>query len=150
MNHKKVTWREVSTLSKKLSKLVFKQIKNLDDYSVVGLSRGGLIPAVIISQTLNLRQVHSLGIQSYNNKTQADAELYQVPNFSNMKKVILVDDLADTGNSFLAALSMLEKKEVITATLYKKDCSTYVPTCYAENISSDFWLDFPWEPFKLE
>ena len=64
MVHKKVTWREVNSLSKKLSKIIFGKLKNLDDYTVVGVSRGGLVPAVLISQILSLRQVHSLGIQS--------------------------------------------------------------------------------------
>jgi len=149
MVHKKVTWREVNFLSKKLSKIIFEKLKNLDDYTVVGVSRGGLVPAVLISQILNLRQVHSLGIQSYKNETQSDVELYQVPNFSNMKKIILIDDLADTGNSFNITLKMLEGKEVITAALFKKDKSSYEPICYAKNISSDYWLDFPWESVIL-
>ena len=67
----------------------------------------------------------------------------------NMKKIILIDDLADTGNSFNTALKMLEGKDVTTATLFKKDKSTYDPTCYAKNISSDYWLDFPWKSVIL-
>lgn len=145
MDHKSITWREFISHTKKLSKKVAKKIGNPDDYNVVGLSRGGLIPAVIISHALNIRKVHCLGLQSYTDQAKNEIQLYQVPTFSDMNKIIIVDDLADSGDSLATVTSMIKDKEYITATVYKKTDSKFIPSVYSVEIPQEIWLDFPWE-----
>jgi len=145
MEHKSVAWREFISLSKKLAKKLSKKIGNPDDYNVVGLSRGGLIPAVIVSHALNIRKVHCLGLQSYTDQAKNEIQLYQVPTFSDMNKIIIVDDLADTGDSLNTVSAMLKDKEYVTATVYKKSQSKFNPTVYGLEIPQEIWLDFPWE-----
>lgn len=61
-------------------------------------------------------------------------------------RVLLVDDVADTGKTLAAAtsyISMHGPEEVKTATLYLKPWSMLQPDYYGE--VTDAWIIFPWE-----
>ncbi len=62
------------------------------------------------------------------------------------KKVLVVDDVADTGESLILVRSHLEEQgatEVKIATIYYKPWSVIVPDYYEKETSS--WIIFPWE-----
>lgn len=145
MEKTKVTWRGVMTLCGKIVKKLKDKYPNVLDYEVVGLSRGGLIPAVIISNMLNIRKVYSIGLKSYVEQEKSHAELYQVPNFSEMSKVLLIDDISDTGDSFLHCKEMLVNKDLITASLFLKEKTKFVPDIIGKKVVNDNWVVFPWE-----
>jgi hypothetical protein len=62
------------------------------------------------------------------------------------KKVLLVDDLADTGESLRLAKEHLEKQgavEVLVATVYRKPSSVVTPDFYEKE--TERWVVFPWD-----
>jgi hypothetical protein len=62
------------------------------------------------------------------------------------KKVLLVDDIADTGESLLTAMEHLKErgaKSIFVVTLVKKPHSKVVPDLYVKETSA--WVVFPWE-----
>jgi len=62
------------------------------------------------------------------------------------KKVLVVDDVTDTGESLRVVQSHLEERgatEVKTATVYYKPWSLVVPDYYEKETRS--WVVFPWE-----
>jgi len=62
------------------------------------------------------------------------------------KKVLVVDDVADTGESLRLVRSHLEEQgatEVKTATIYYKPWSVIIPDYYEKETRS--WIIFPWE-----
>jgi len=62
------------------------------------------------------------------------------------KKVLVVDDVADTGKSLHLVRSHLKENgatEVKIATIYYKPWSTLIPDWYEKETSS--WVIFPWE-----
>ncbi len=116
---------------------------------IVGVSRGGWIPARIMSDLLENPNLATLTAEFYvgiaeTRKEPSITQPISVP--VEGKKVLVVDDLADTGKSLKPVTSHLKNQgasEVRTATIYYKPWSTTVPDYYEKE--SRFWIVFPWE-----
>jgi hypothetical protein len=116
---------------------------------IIGVARGGLVPARIISDLLGNVELGVVGVGFYTNI----AETKEQPNITmgisttvKDKKVLIIDDVADTGQSLQTVknyLTTLGAKEVKTATIYYKPWSTIKPNFYARK--SRKWIIFPWE-----
>ena len=116
---------------------------------IVGVSRGGWPPARIMSDLLenpelaNARAEFYLGVA----KTKGDPVITQPVSTSvTDKKVLIVDEVADTGKSLRLVKSHLEEQgatEVKIMTIYYKPWSIVVPDWYAKETSC--WVVFPWE-----
>ena len=115
------------------------------DYEIVGISRGGLVPAVVISNLLGIRKVHSLGLKTYKDQQKDGAEIYQIPDLACSNKVLLIDDISDTGESFVIVKNLYSHKELITVSIYMKEKTRFIPDVVGENVDNDVWVVFPWE-----
>lgn len=64
-----------------------------------------------------------------------------------VKKVLVVDDIADSGDTLEAVMEYLEKKyediEFVSCTLFYKKTSLYEPHFWINE--ADDWIDFFWE-----
>jgi hypothetical protein len=116
---------------------------------VVGVSRGGWPPARVLSDLLdnpnlaNVRAEFYLGIA----ETKGDPTLTQPVSMKvEGKKVLIVDEIADTGKSLkLIKKHIIEEGavEVKIATIYYKPWSVIKPDYYEKETSR--WVVFPWE-----
>lgn len=116
---------------------------------VVGVSRGGWPPARVLSDLLdnpnlaNARAEFYLGIA----ETKGDPTLTQPVSMKvEGKKVLIVDEIADTGKSLkLIKKHIIEEGaiEVKIATIYYKPWSVIKPDYYEKETSR--WVVFPWE-----
>lgn len=141
-----VSWRSIMSLCTKIVRELKDRYPNILDYEIVGLSRGGLIPSVIISNMLNIRKVYSIGLRTYADQEKAsNAEVYQVPDIGPMQKILLIDDISDSGDSFISIKEMLENKDVVTASLFLKKRTKFIPDVYAKKAKDESWIVFPWE-----
>ena len=140
-----VTWRKAMSLCSRIVGQLKDRYPNVVDYDIIGLSRGGLIPSVIISNMLNIRKVYALGMRSYTEQEKTDTEVYQVPDILSMRKILLIDDISDTGESFKQTSEMLVGKEVITVSLFFKDKTIFVPNVFGKKVKNNNWVVFPWE-----
>lgn len=126
--------------------------------SVIGLSRGGLIPATIIANYLNIRHVYSIGLASYEMDKQGNVcisrhDVYQrIPSNSRCLKrgerVLIVDDISDKGTTFQHVMNTYMTKaecDVTTLSLFIKPETTYIPDMYHKCVPQDEWIIFPWE-----
>ena len=62
-------------------------------------------------------------------------------------RVLVVDDVSDSGNSLIVVKKYIEGKgasEVKLATLHHKPWSKFKPDYFAEEVSE--WIIYPWEP----
>jgi len=125
---------------------------------IIGLARGGLVPATIIANMLGIRKVYSIGIASYQMSEGGiefggDINVYQqlpvnCSDISNGDNVLIVDDISDKGNTFNRAESMIQDTfncKVRTLALYTKPCTAHVPTYFYKQVPQDCWVVFPWE-----
>jgi xanthine phosphoribosyltransferase len=65
------------------------------DY-IVGLTRGGLVPAVIMSNTLNI-PMHTLKVNLRDHVEGSESNLWMSEDAFNGKNILIVDDINDTG-----------------------------------------------------
>ena len=121
------------------------------DYDfIVGVGRGGLIPATMLAYKLK-KTVRAIGIKTYDNMTQADNYmLYQSIDVDKSKptKVLVVDDICDTGNTLKIIQDMFNDYDHLDlefASLFTKDKSSHLVDYYGLSVADSIWLDFPWE-----
>ena len=116
---------------------------------IVGISRGGWVPARIISDLLEIPKLANIAVEFYEGvaKTKDKPVITQPVSVSvENKKVLLVDDLTDTGKSLSLVNSHLTAKgalDIKIATIYHKPWSRIVPHYYQKETKN--WIIFPWE-----
>jgi hypoxanthine phosphoribosyltransferase len=116
---------------------------------LVGISRGGWLPTRVLSDLLDNPYITIVGIEYYVGvaETNPEPKLTQhIPVSVLEKKILLVDDVVDTGKSAMlikAYLSQEGAKETKILTLYCKPWSSVKPDFYREETSD--WIVFPWE-----
>lgn len=140
-----VTWKEFHTLSQNLADSILRQKIPLDD--IVAIARGGLSLGLILTDFLQ-KPISTITVQSY-----TDIEKQGLVGITSKlgktirgKKILLVDDIADTGKTFLRAISYLKRLKpasVTTASLFYKPHSTYRPDFFAQQTSA--WILLPHE-----
>ena len=121
--------------------------------SVVGVSRGGLIPATIIAEKMNVRELRTVGVRSYALNgigKRSTSVLYQSCSPYLSGDVLLIDDIADTGETFNFLLDHFGKNKninsITTCSLFVRRSSNYIPDYYHTDIVGNDWIVFPWEP----
>jgi hypoxanthine phosphoribosyltransferase len=115
---------------------------------VIAPVRGGLMFGVIASHKLN---VPMIPVQ-YSSKNGAGDDKNH-PNViikldESIKTVLLVDDIADSGNTLkeIAALYSASGVRVITAVFHYKEGSVFVPDLYYWRIPADSeFINYPYE-----
>jgi len=141
------TWEEIYELLLSLADKIRKESFKPD--VIVGVSRGGWAPARIMSDLLENPELANVKAEFYLGvaETKGEPVITQPVSMSVQgKRILVVDDVADTGKSLhLVRLHLMEKgaAEVKIATLYYKPWSILVPDYYESKTSS--WIIFPWE-----
>lgn len=126
---------------------VSQQIKALGVHIdlVVGILRGGFIPAYLIAHNLDTN-LHTITWQTRDGNTQEVSDYVQ-SQISDGKNVLFVDDINDSGRT-LTEISQVYNPQsttnVLTATLCSKETSSFLVDFSALDIG-DEWIVFPWE-----
>jgi hypoxanthine phosphoribosyltransferase len=116
---------------------------------IVGVTRGGWVPARVLSDLLGVPDFATVRVEFYLGVTETRNEPVLIQGVSAAvtgKKVLIVDDVADTGKSLqLAREHVLQQgaTEVKIATVYRKPWSVIKPDYYETETSC--WVVFPWE-----
>jgi hypoxanthine phosphoribosyltransferase len=140
------SWDEVYDLCIKVAEQV-RASGNIPDI-LVGVARGGLAPARVIADLLELRRVEVVQCESYDYiERNAKPKVGEFPReLVQGQKVLLVDDVADTGGSIIAINERFESFNpdwMGIAVLYKKPWNKATIDYFAAE--TDAWIIFPWE-----
>ena len=116
---------------------------------IVGVCRGGWTPARVMSDLLENANTASIRIEFYlapgvTAKKPVISQAIMVP--VKGVNVLVVDDVADTGESLKVAVEHLDvcgAKAIKTATIYYKPQSIFKPDFFI--IQTEQWIIFPWE-----
>jgi xanthine phosphoribosyltransferase len=117
--------------------------------AVVAIARGGLVPAAIVARELNIRVVESVAIKSYDHQNQGQVRILkpiseQVLESARVgKRVLIVDDLVDTGATARIVREMLPGAHF--ATVYAKPKGREMVDTFITEVSQDTWIFFPWD-----
>lgn len=116
---------------------------------IVGVCRGGWPPARVMSDLLGNPQMANVKAEFYLGvaETKGEPIITQPVSVSvRDKRVLVVDDVADTGKSLRLVklhLQDLGAADVKIVTLYYKPWSIITPDYYEKKTSH--WIIFPWE-----
>lgn len=148
-NQKQLTfsWQEFREYSEIVAMAI---IKKKESYSqIIAIARGGFYLGDYLSRRLSL-PLSVIMSQSYTPDNQQEKLLlgnlsYIIP---PSQKVLLVDDLLDTGVTMTKTKAMLEKTwgvQVDTAVIWQKSHSLLEADYYHSITPSDYWIRQPFE-----
>jgi len=128
--------------------LLIKQVEEFNPQVIVAIARGGLTLAHAMAEGLNIRDVQSIRTELYDATNKRDTlSLFGTCSFKNNAKVLVVDDIADSGETLEAVMKNLQELhsnvDFQSATLFYKDSSIVEPNFWI-NEAND-WIDFFWE-----
>jgi len=117
--------------------------------AVVAIARGGLVPATIVARELNIRVVETVSMKSYDHQNKGEVRILKaiapevLAKARNGGKVLIVDDLVDTGATARAVREMLPGAHF--ATVYAKPMGREMVDTFITEVSQDTWIFFPWD-----
>lgn len=144
-----VSWIEYHTLAQKLAATILSDKKPYDE--IVAIARGGLTLGHLLSDFLRI-PISTITIQSYTDiQTQGNVTITKkIQGSIAGKRVLLVDDVADSGKTIQRAVSYLRHlnpKQVTTVTMFYKPRSVVRPDYFARQTTR--WILFPYEPTEM-
>ena len=155
-----VNWKEYNNTVEKLAIMIDESGYKPD--ILIGIMRGAAPMIDVLSRLFKLKCAY-LAVESYSGKGVEDEqgdivfsrEMSSIaPNMGG--KILLCDDLSDTGITFNKSIDWLNKykpikgkiKDIKTATLWKKKKSTFEPDFCAMNLSGNPWIVQPFEIYE--
>ncbi|MDW8033730.1 MAG: phosphoribosyltransferase [Nitrososphaerota archaeon] len=147
MEFEVVSWEHFYQLTLELVDKVLKSGYKPD--VIIGISRGGLVPLRIFSDEFEDVEVGIIRVVFYEDvkKTGNEPKIVQDVNVDvSGRKVLIVDDVADTGRSLETVRKHIQNKgasSVKIATVYYKPWSILKPDYYVKK--TEKWIIFPHE-----
>ena len=125
---------------------------------IVAIARGGMLPAGAISYALGVKANGAINVEFYTGvgKTMAEPEILEpYMDISSLegKRVLIVDDVADSGKTLKLIMDLISEKglsmggdsakvDARSATIYLKPTSIIKPDYVFKQ--TDKWINFPW------
>lgn len=130
-------------------------IDDPSEWGIVAISRGGLMPAQVVAYRTEITMVRTVCAQSYQGAEQGSVRLSSEHPFTPFAicpdKILIIDDLVDTGNTLAAVHHFVtagcrNTPHVVTAVAILKEHNrrTYDPTVFGKQLP-DAWIHFPYE-----
>jgi xanthine phosphoribosyltransferase len=125
------------------------EVKPFEADAILAIARGGLTLSHAMAEGLNIRNVQSIRTELYDNECKrSELSLFGKCVFhQHVKKVLVVDDIADSGETLAFIMKYLNKnfKGVAfkSSTLFYKKSSIYEPDFWINEANA--WIEFFWE-----
>jgi uncharacterized protein len=148
-----LTWKALGTCLKRLETQIRESHTPIS--SLVAVSRGGLIPAVFLSNHLKVTDIHIISVrrnltdERYSEKRPAKVEWISDARSLKEGNILLVDDVVGDGDTIRAAALTLAPRAslIVTAAIACMRRALVKPTFRA--LTLDAWVVFPWEEFRV-
>ena len=144
-----ISWNKLEMLAAQLARTI--EASGFKPDYVVGIAMGGLIPLALVADRLKVKRVATISARSYDEKTKKRGKLVisHVPQIkARGKKILLVDEIADTGETFKAVSEVLRDKcgakNIKTAAIVVNTTHCRIPPDFSA-MNVDKWVVFPWD-----
>lgn len=155
MKHLYVTWPEYHRLTERLALQVYESGWQFD--SILCLARGGLRVGDVMSRIYQM-PLAILAASSYREAAgtvQGDLDIAEYITITRGRprgRVLLVDDLVDSGVTIVRVIDHLKRRfpeitEVRTAVLWYKGCSQVKPDFFVDFLPENPWIHQPFEEY---
>ena len=114
--------------------------------AVVAITRGGLVPAMIVARELDIRTIDTISVKSYHKQEQGGLKVLKSPDPALMgdgEGILVIDDLVDSGRTLELVRQMYPKAHF--GTVYAKPKGKPMVQDYVTEVSQDTWIFFPWD-----
>jgi hypoxanthine phosphoribosyltransferase len=142
-----LTWEQFGVAARELAKAVVDS--GFEPDLIMSITRGGMLPAGALSYAMGIKNLHIINVEFYtgvNTRLALPVLLPPVPAAVDLsaKKVLIVDDVADTGETLRMVRDFCAEHvaETRTAVLYEKPASV-VKCDYVWKRTAE-WISFPW------
>ena len=121
-----------------------------DDFdALIAVARGGMTMAHLLGEYLNIRHVYAVNAIGYDDTCKLDTlQVFNLPDMQTARKALIVDDIADSGETLKAVAACLKRAYPAiafqTATLFYKPEKSAVEPDYWVKEAHDEWIDFFW------
>lgn len=135
-------------LFKEDTKELVKKSKDYEPDVLLAIARGGLTLAHLMSEAMNMRNLYTLNSIHYEGELKLDTfNIFNIPDISHAKKVLIIDDIVDSGETMEEILKILKEKfpyvEFRLATLFYKKTAVLQPDYSVREATQ--WINFFWE-----
>ncbi len=116
---------------------------------IVAIARGGVTFGHFLAEKLNLREFYTLNSIHYDDIIKLDSiNIYNIPKIPQKSRVLIVDDIVDSGDTMLAVIERLKglypSCEFKTGTIFYKKEALFQPDFKIHH--ADEWIHFFWNP----
>ena len=153
--HLYVSYDEYHNLIEKLAIKIHQSDWHFD--TILCLARGGMRPGDILSRVFDkpLAIMSTSSYRSDSGTVQGNLDIARfitTPKGEIAGKVLLVDDLADSGHTLKAVINLLKNNyapitELRSAVLWTKAMSTFAPDYSVEFLPTNPWIHQPFEGY---
>ena len=116
--------------------------------TILAVARGGMTLAHALSMTLDVRNLQSIRVESYDGESQRErVSILGSGDLGDSKRVLVVDDIVDSGETLSALIPYLRSQnpnsEFKVATLFTKFTALVQPEFSLHEAHE--WIEFFWE-----
>ncbi len=125
-----------------------KEVKNHSPDALLAIARGGLTIGHFLSERLETREIYALNALSYENEKKiGKPKIFNIPDLSGKKSVLLLDDISDSGETLDEVIKVLKEKYphliIKSATIFYKEKTKVIPDIVLHK--TDKWIVFFWD-----
>lgn len=140
-----ISWSDFELYAKKIVTAIELSGKKYD--VIVGVARGGLFLAGYLAYQLQVKEVAIINVRTYENRKIVDPRVLDLPKTIKGDSVLLVDDILDSGTTFLILDDWMKQTSKIydRAVLVDKAKSKIKANYVGVKVDSEYWVVYPWE-----
>jgi len=132
--------------------MLAKEIKPYKPDVILAIARGGMTLGHFLAEALEMRDLYAINSIHYEETRKLDTiDIFNVPDLSKAKKVVIVDDIIDSGETMIEIKKVLNKQypdlELKVASIYYKEKALLRPDFAAREATE--WIEFFWD-FQID
>lgn len=143
-----IPWSKALEYCYKLATMILDS--GLETDVIVAISRGGLIPARIVSDIIGINDLVVLRSKLWGTgarvREEPEVSIHEKVSFER-QRVLVVDEVVDTGATMTKVTRLIKDLGALnikTGVLHFKARSTFVPDFYVEKLEEWVWIYYPW------
>lgn len=126
---------------------LLEQAKGYGPDAIIAVARGGLSIGQLLAEGLDLRSLFCINSIHYEGEEKLDyIKVYNIPELGSAKKVLIVDDIVDSGDTMQEVMRVLQEQypgiDFKVMTLFQKASADFRADFWSQE--SNEWIDFFW------
>ncbi len=124
-----------------------RELKEYGCDTIVAIARGGMTLGHFLAEHMSIRNLYSLNSIHYDNQQKLEyIKVYNIPDLAKSKKVAIVDDIIDSGETMHEITRLLQQRypkvEFKSAAIFYKPTSIIKPDFCVKEAKG--WIEFFW------